>query len=77
MVLKICPKRLYLQGDEFPKHNVKISSFWMDTHEVTNADFQEFVDATGYITRRTSCGLKNNYHLIQLNLLRKVYNLPL
>jgi formylglycine-generating enzyme required for sulfatase activity len=44
------PKTALPQGDEFPKHNVKISSFWMDTHEVTNADFQEFVDATGYIT---------------------------
>jgi formylglycine-generating enzyme required for sulfatase activity len=49
MVLKICPKRFFTRG-RIPKHNVKISSFWMDTHEATNADFQEFVDATGYIT---------------------------
>lgn len=36
--------------DEFPKHQVTVSSFWMDEHEVTNAQFQEFVEATGYIT---------------------------
>ena len=38
------------QGDEFPKHPVKVSSFWMDTHEVTNAEFAAFVQATGYVT---------------------------
>ncbi len=36
--------------DEFPKHQVKVNSFWMDETEVTNAQFQKFVDATGYIT---------------------------
>jgi formylglycine-generating enzyme required for sulfatase activity len=36
--------------DEFPKHQVVIDSFWMDITEVTNAQFQDFVDATGYIT---------------------------
>lgn len=35
---------------EFPKHPVKVSSFYMDVHEVTNADFLEFVKATGYKT---------------------------
>jgi len=25
--------------DEFPKHDVMIDSFWMDIHEVTNAQF--------------------------------------
>lgn len=38
------------QGDEFPKHPVQVSSFWMDTHEVTNAEFAAFVEATGYVT---------------------------
>ncbi len=37
-------------ADEFPKHKVKINSFWMDISEVTNAEFKEFVDETGYIT---------------------------
>lgn len=36
--------------DEYPKHRVSISSFWMDITEVTNAEFEKFVKATGYIT---------------------------
>jgi formylglycine-generating enzyme required for sulfatase activity len=36
--------------DEYPKHDVEISSFWMDETEVTNRQFTEFVEATGYIT---------------------------
>ena len=36
--------------DEYPKHKVKVSSFYMDATEVTNAQFQAFVKATGYIT---------------------------
>ena len=35
---------------EYPRHPVKVSSFYMDAHEVTNAEFREFVQATGYIT---------------------------
>src|SRR5690606_37459653 len=36
--------------DAQPIHGVEISSFYMDEHEVTNAQFQTFVDATGYVT---------------------------
>jgi len=36
--------------DEFPKHEVSISAFYMDATEVTNAEFAEFVEATGYKT---------------------------
>ncbi|MGN6193762.1 MAG: formylglycine-generating enzyme family protein [Ginsengibacter sp.] len=36
--------------DEFPKHKVEVSSFWMDETEVTNAQFAKFVKATHYIT---------------------------
>lgn len=36
--------------DEFPKHQVTVKSFWMDETEVTNAQFREFVEATGYVT---------------------------
>jgi sulfatase modifying factor 1 len=36
--------------DSKPVHAVKVSSFYMDAHEVTNAQFAAFVKATGYIT---------------------------
>lgn len=35
---------------EKPVHKVEVNSFYMDVHEVTNAQFKEFVDATNYIT---------------------------
>ena len=31
-------------------HIVRVDSFWIDRHEVTNAQFREFVAATGYVT---------------------------
>ena len=37
-------------ADEYPKHKVSIPSFYMDETQVTNAQFQKFVDATHYIT---------------------------
>src|SRR5690606_9110075 len=36
--------------DALPLHEVEVSSFYIDEHEVTNAQFEEFVKATGYIT---------------------------
>ncbi|WP_259069101.1 formylglycine-generating enzyme family protein [Mucilaginibacter sp. X4EP1] len=36
--------------DEYPKHKVTVSGFWMDATVVTNAQFARFVKATGYIT---------------------------
>jgi sulfatase modifying factor 1 len=36
--------------DAHPKHTVSLKGFWMDAHEVTNAQFATFVNATGYIT---------------------------
>ena len=36
--------------DEFPRHEVRVSAFYMDQTEVTNAQFKAFVDATGYMT---------------------------
>ena len=36
--------------EEKPAHRVIVSGFWMDETEVTNAQFQKFVDATGYVT---------------------------
>lgn len=36
--------------DAQPVHKVTVNSFWMDEHEITNAEFAKFVRATGYIT---------------------------
>ncbi len=36
--------------DEYPKHKVTVGAFYMDITEVTNAQFQKFVDATRYVT---------------------------
>jgi formylglycine-generating enzyme len=35
---------------ERPAHKVRVDGFWMDATEVTNQQFQEFVNATGYVT---------------------------
>ncbi|WP_020469478.1 formylglycine-generating enzyme family protein [Zavarzinella formosa] len=36
--------------NEQPAHMVRVDAFWMDEHEVTNAQFRKFVAATGYVT---------------------------
>lgn len=36
--------------DAQPVHTVIVNGFWMDEHEVTNAEFARFVKATGYVT---------------------------
>lgn len=35
---------------EKPAHEVTVDGFFMDLHEVTNAEFEAFVNATGYVT---------------------------
>jgi formylglycine-generating enzyme required for sulfatase activity len=36
--------------DAQPIHRVYVDGFWMDTTEVTNAEFEKFVEATAYVT---------------------------
>ena len=36
--------------DESPVHEVSVSGFWLDAHEVTNGEFSRFVEETGYVT---------------------------
>ena len=36
--------------DEAPARPVEISGFWIDKYEVTNSQFEQFVDATAYAT---------------------------
>jgi formylglycine-generating enzyme len=38
------------RADEAPIHRVRVDGFWMDATEVTNRQFAEFVQATGYET---------------------------
>ncbi|MCW2730476.1 MAG: Sulfatase modifying factor 1 precursor [Mycobacterium sp.] len=37
-------------AEEEPAREVTVDGFWMQTRQVTNADFAAFVDATGYVT---------------------------
>ena len=48
---------VYVSGDESadamksaPAREVELDAFYIDAHEVTNRQFKEFVDATGYVT---------------------------
>jgi sulfatase modifying factor 1 len=36
--------------EERPVRSQSVGEFWIDTHPVTNGDFQQFVEATGYVT---------------------------
>ena len=36
--------------NEQPAHRVSIDRFWIDEHDVTNAEFRRFAEATGYLT---------------------------
>lgn len=37
-------------SEERPAHRVRVDAFWLDIHEVTNAQFAIFIDETGYRT---------------------------
>jgi formylglycine-generating enzyme required for sulfatase activity len=39
-----------LYPEEGPPHTVTVDGFWMDEHQVTVAEFRQFVKATGYVT---------------------------
>ena len=41
---------------EGPAHRVVVSSFYLDAHEVTNAQYAEFADSTGYVTESERLG---------------------
>lgn len=38
------------QPEERHTHQAGVDGFWIDRHEVTNAQFKQFIDATGYVT---------------------------
>ncbi|HEU4909111.1 MAG TPA: SUMF1/EgtB/PvdO family nonheme iron enzyme, partial [Propionibacteriaceae bacterium] len=54
--LGLIPAQSYTMGsdrhypEEGPAHRVSVDGFWIEHHQVSNAQFQVFVDATGYVT---------------------------
>jgi len=48
-------------NDTTPLHRVQLNGFWMDKTEVTNAQFAEFVAATGYVTVAERTPLAKDY----------------
>lgn len=47
---------------EGPEHRVYVDSFYMDVTEVTNRQFREFVEATGYETESEKQGSSGYFH---------------
>jgi formylglycine-generating enzyme required for sulfatase activity len=39
-----------VRRNEQPPHKVSVDGFWLEEHDVTNAEFRKFVEATGYKT---------------------------
>lgn len=48
-------------ADEAPVHAVKLAPFLMDRYEVTNRQFAEFIEATGYVTQAERDGYAWGY----------------
>ena len=54
--LRWVPGQTYTMGsdrhypEESPAHPVAVDGFWLEAHQVTNAQFAAFADATGYLT---------------------------
>ncbi|WP_421992446.1 formylglycine-generating enzyme family protein [Qipengyuania sp.] len=41
---------LLVYPEEGPERETTVDGFWIDPHEITNAQFERFVEATGYVT---------------------------
>ncbi|MGE0376511.1 MAG: formylglycine-generating enzyme family protein, partial [Planctomycetaceae bacterium] len=39
-----------IKPDEIPAHTVELDGYWIDENEVTNRQFAEFAEMTGYVT---------------------------
>ena len=44
------PRSSDMSQPDLVHHLVQVEGFWMDEHDVTNAEFSKFVEATGYVT---------------------------
>jgi sulfatase modifying factor 1 len=40
----------FAREDERPSHSVHVDGFWMDITEVTNSQYNQFIEETGYVT---------------------------
>ncbi|KAK7862011.1 hypothetical protein R5R35_002150 [Gryllus longicercus] len=49
-------KPVFVADGEGPERVVKVDSFYMDIHEVSNAEFEIFVNNTGYVTEAEKFG---------------------
>lgn len=47
--------------EEAPAHPVGLNGFWIDRCPVTNADFRQFIDATGYVTVAEAAPTPDDY----------------
>lgn len=54
------------QDGDAPPHYVSVRGFWMDRTEVTNEQFQRFVNATGYITVAEQTPTREQYPTVPL-----------
>ena len=50
--------------EEAPVHRVKVDGFWMDRTPVTNGDFRNFVEATGYVSFAEIAGVVTLFTLV-------------
>ena len=49
------------EPNEAPPHEVELPTFYIDQFETTNADFERFVKATGYVTDAEKAGAKKTW----------------
>lgn len=52
----------FLADGEHPLRRIRLKSFWIDRHAVSNARFARFVDATGYRTEAEAYGWSFVFH---------------
>lgn len=56
-------KKGFPADGEGPVREVKVDPFWIDPHVITNAQFADFVEETGYVTEAEHFGWSFVFHL--------------